>query len=47
MTQTSPVAAAPEFNFSDYMKARAMEVEVALDKSIPEHYPEVISGSMR
>mmetsp|Transcript_9190 Transcript_9190/g.26324 ORF Transcript_9190/g.26324 Transcript_9190/m.26324 type:complete len:367 (-) Transcript_9190:514-1614(-) len=36
-----------EFDFGSYMKTRAMEMEAALDESIPLHYPEVISESMR
>jgi len=36
-----------EFDFMQYLTERAQLMEGELDKSIPEHYPEVISGSMR
>lgn len=36
-----------EFDFQAYMAARAEEVNVALDKSVPMQYPEVVHESIR
>lgn len=47
LPEQKKIKKAVEFDFSEYMHSKAMEVNKALDKAIPARYPQKLYESMR